>query len=209
MGIVRVGIVRWGLSEWGLSGGDCPSGDCPRSYCMGVLHGRMHLATRYWPKDIQRLQVFVGTLLARGPWKISEWYHYDCQWSIPCLRYFARSLPWRHTGRDIVSNHQPHDYLINCSFRRRSKKTSKLRVTCFCAGNSPVTGEFPAQKASDAKNVSIWWRHHDLTIISFATNLNGHSESRTKLCRWISRNPEIGRLRLLIFRHGFGIGEAV
>ena len=27
-------------------------------------------------------------------------------------------------------------------------------------GNSPVTGEFPAQKASNAKNVSIWWRHH-------------------------------------------------
>ena len=29
-------------------------------------------------------------------------------------------------------------------------------------GNSPVTGEFPAQMASNAENVSIWWRHHDL-----------------------------------------------
>ena len=26
--------------------------------------------------------------------------------------------------------------------------------------NSPVTGEFPAQRASNAENVSIWWRHH-------------------------------------------------
>ena len=54
---------------------------------------------------------------------------------------------------------------IVCSaiyFRRRSKKTSKLRATGLCAGNSPVTGEFPAQKASNAENVSIWWRHHDL-----------------------------------------------
>ena len=42
----------------------------------------------------------------------------------------------------------------------RSKKTSKPRVTGLCAGNSPVTGEFPAQKASNAENVSIWWRHH-------------------------------------------------
>ena len=42
----------------------------------------------------------------------------------------------------------------------RSKKTSKLRVTGLCAGNSPGTGEFPAQMASYAKNVSIWWRHH-------------------------------------------------
>ena len=27
--------------------------------------------------------------------------------------------------------------------------------------NSPVTGEFPAQRASNAKNVSILCRHHD------------------------------------------------
>ena len=24
-----------------------------------------------------------------------------------------------------------------------------------------VTGEFPAQMASNAENVSIWWRHYD------------------------------------------------
>ena len=27
-------------------------------------------------------------------------------------------------------------------------------------GNSPVTGEFPAQRASNTENVSIWWCHH-------------------------------------------------
>ena len=42
-----------------------------------------------------------------------------------------------------------------------SKKTSKLRVTGLCVGNSPVTREFPAQRASNMGNVSIWWRHHD------------------------------------------------
>ena len=71
------------------------------------------------------------------------------------------TLPWRHNGRDGVSNHQPHHCLLNGLFRRRSKKTSKLRVTGLCAGNSPVTGEFPAQMASNAENVSIWWRHHE------------------------------------------------
>ena len=45
--------------------------------------------------------------------------------------------------------------------RRRSKKTSKLRVTGLCEGNTPVTGDIPAQKASYAVNVSIWWRHHE------------------------------------------------
>ena len=45
--------------------------------------------------------------------------------------------------------------------RCRSKKMSKLRVTGLCVGNSPMTGEFPAQlSASNAENVSIWWRHH-------------------------------------------------
>ena len=74
-------------------------------------------------------------------------------------------LQWRHNERDSVSNHQPHDCLLNQLFRRRSKKTSKLRVTGLCAGNSPGTGEFPAQMASSAENVSIWWRHHDIRDI--------------------------------------------
>ena len=72
----------------------------------------------------------------------------------------AITLRWRHNDRDGVSNHQPYDYLLNRLFRHRSKKTSKLHVTGLCARNSPVTGEFPAQKASNAENVSIWWRHH-------------------------------------------------
>ena len=46
--------------------------------------------------------------------------------------------------------------------RCRSKKTSKLCVTGLCEGNSPVTGEFPTQKASNAENISIWWRHHEV-----------------------------------------------
>ena len=74
--------------------------------------------------------------------------------------YSLKPLQYRQNGRDSVSNHQPHHCLLNRQFRRRSKKTSKLRVTGLCAGNSLGTGEFPAQMASNAKNVSIWWRHH-------------------------------------------------
>ena len=74
------------------------------------------------------------------------------------------ALRWRHNGHESVSNHQPYDCLLNRLSRRRSKKTSKLRVTGLCAGNSPGTGEFPAQMASNAENVSIWWRHHGLPL---------------------------------------------
>ena len=40
------------------------------------------------------------------------------------------------------------------------KKTLQLRITGLCAGNSPGTGGFPAQMASNVENASIWWRHH-------------------------------------------------
>ena len=49
---------------------------------------------------------------------------------------------------------------LNRLFWRRSKKQSKLHVTGLCAWNSPETAEFPVQMASNAENVSIWWRHH-------------------------------------------------
>ena len=78
----------------------------------------------------------------------------------PHFHWFHVRLQWRHNGRDGVSNHQPHHCLLNRLFRSRSKKRSKLFVTGLCTGNSPVTGGFPVQMASNAENVSIWWRHH-------------------------------------------------
>ena len=77
------------------------------------------------------------------------WWHFG--WNMP--------LRWRHNGCNSVSNHQPRECLLRRLIRRTSKKISKLRVTGLCAGNSPETGEFPAQMASNAENVSIWWRH--------------------------------------------------
>ena len=74
------------------------------------------------------------------------------------------SWQWRHNGRGGVSNHQPHDCLPNRLFRCRSNKTSKFRVTGLCVDNSLVTDNFPAQMASNAENVSIWWRHHVAVI---------------------------------------------
>ena len=61
------------------------------------------------------------------------------------------ALQWCHNERDGVSNHQRLNCLLKRLFRRRSKKISKLRITGLCAGNSPVTGEFPTQRASNAE----------------------------------------------------------
>ena len=61
------------------------------------------------------------------------------------------SLEWLHNGRDDVTDLQPNHCLLNRLFRRRSTKSSKLRITGLCVGNLPVTGEFPAQLTSNAK----------------------------------------------------------
>ena len=77
--------------------------------------------------------------------------HYDATESLHTLTIYiyllfnmdcgviSNPLQWHHNERDCVSDHQPHDCLLNRLFRRKSKKTSKLRVTGLCDGNSPVT----------------------------------------------------------------------
>ena len=72
-------------------------------------------------------------------------------------------LQWRHNGRDGVSNQRHPDCLLNRLFRHRSTKTSKLRVTGLCEGNSPVTGGLPSQRASNVAmcpfdDVMMRWR---------------------------------------------------
>ena len=100
-------------------------------------------------------------------------------WDHTGRRHSSRSLQWRHNGSDGVSNHHPHIYLLNLLFRWRAKKTSKLRVTGLCAGNSSVAGEFPAQMVWKAENVCICWRHHGKPIClvhSIVWNRRGWSE---------------------------------
>ena len=99
-----------------------------------------------------------------------------------CIIY-PKTLQWRHNEHGGVSNHRRLDDLLNRLFRRRSKKTSKLRVTGLCLGNSPVTGEVPAQRASDAENVYIW-----LTI----------DFDRQPLCQWRERLLGLGNTGYLL-----------
>ena len=133
--------------------------------------------------------------------------------------FHASALHWRHTESDDVSNDQPHDCLLNRLFSRRSKKISKLRVTGLYDGNSSVTGEFPAQRASNAVNVSIWWRHHALRHeVSNAviwpydstcreTNNIRSAHDRRLLCYPDSKNDQA--CQLSIHKYGLIIAQVV
>ena len=84
-----------------------------------------------WQNPLWRFQMTVA-------WKVTLQQQYALWIRCPVLLTFIHmTLQWRHNGRDCVSNHQPRDCLLNRLFRLRSKKTSKLRVTGLCAGNSP------------------------------------------------------------------------
>ena len=102
----------------------------------------------------------------------------DLHYSILALNHQNdnTTLLWRNNGPVSVSNHQPHDCLLNRLFRRRSKNTSKLRVTGLCAGNSPGTGEFPAHWPATRKcfhlMTSSWWEIDCGTIVTFINILD-------------------------------------
>ena len=76
---------------------------------------------------------------------------------------YCSSLWWRHNDHDSVSNHQPHECLFNRLFR--SKKTSKLRVTGLCVGNSPGPVNSPhegpvTRKMFPFDDVIMWSTNH-------------------------------------------------
>ena len=109
--------------------------DCPRSL------------TRTKQKVVWRLDLWSGKQKARGEGWLRA--HATRRISLPMWmpRGYCEPLLWRHHERDGVSNHR-HLYCLPNRLFSRSKKTSKLRVTGLWASN--------------AENVSIWWRHHAL-----------------------------------------------
>ena len=160
------------------------------------------------------------TLKGRHYVRLTKWYcitakamSYGKQspWTSVVLPY---PLLWRPNGHDGISNHQPHDCLPNRLFRRRSKKTSKLRVTGLCAGNSPETGEFPAQMASNAENVFIWWRHHadcrlGKVVVIFKSVLSKHMSLSLKVLLVKRLSDDFYRIPLMIFWVNIGSSDGM
>ena len=88
------------------------------------------------------------TTCVRAAWK----FHRICS----TMETLPVTSQWRHDGHDSVSNHQPHDCLLNRYSGTHQKKHQSSASLTFTG-----TDEFPAQMASNADNVSIWWRHHE------------------------------------------------
>ena len=108
-----------------------------------VESGPLHRFSPYIYWNHYRDTIWLLLPLTNGQ-QCGRFYNARCHHEYKSSFYNAQqsTLQWRHNGRNGVSNHQPHDCLLNRLCRRRSKKISKIRVTGICMGNSPVTGEF-------------------------------------------------------------------
>ena len=120
-------------------------------------------------KPIRKYNVYTneisGVYVCRSRHKV---YRIMCTWFCCTMlrcKYIIVVSQWRNNGRHGVSNHQPHDCLLKRLFRRRSKKTSML----CSAVNSPPPHTH-TQRANNAENVSIWWRHHVISWFMLSFN---------------------------------------
>ena len=89
----------------------------------------------------------------------------------PPNAYHIMTLQWHNNGHNGVSNHQQLDSLSNYLLWPTSKKHQGSVLLALWEGNSPVTGEFPTQRASNAEKASIWWRHHKMGHIETSVRL--------------------------------------
>ena len=93
-------------------------------------------------------------LLNKRFWILKSWIPIACWWVTHDSDVIMSSMALKSSASRLFAQQ---------FVQAQVKETPKLRVTGLCEGNSLVTGEFPAQRASNAENVSIWWRHHDTT----------------------------------------------
>ena len=130
------------------------------------------MANHIWSPDTNyNIINYIITLLHKysfviGPWPVvwSWWEEHFGEWQM--------TLQWCHDERDGVSNHRRLDCLLNrFFFRRKSMKISEFCVTSLCEGNSPVTGEFPAKRASNAENTIDWVSNTRLMQTRFRTSV--------------------------------------
>ena len=125
----------------------------------------------YWRHQLRRNYAFVCSLHRRAfAQRVMTMYCpvYTCMAITgPLNRHLT--LQWRrneHNASQITGVSIVHPTVC-------SKKTSKLRVTRLCGGNSPVTSESPAQRASNAENVSFVNIREKMTALYRHRTLDG------------------------------------
>ena len=115
----------------------------------------MHIAL--WPLNLRKVK-------NRQP----VWYF--CYWRDRLLtaltlwseKSYTTKIPDYYSGAVTLRLKSPATRLLVNSYSGPTAKETKIHTLSLYKGNPPVIGGFPSQRASNAKNVSTWWRHHGL-----------------------------------------------
>ena len=122
------------------------------------LQIRLYMGTVVYSYD-HSINIFRSDVIISSAGMVLEWFVHLC--CIVWARLKSHITVTSQWPRWLLKS--PVSPLFTQSFvQTQIKKNSKLRVTGLFAGNSPVAGKFPAQRTSNAENVSIWWRHHEV-----------------------------------------------
>ena len=81
----------------------------------------------------------------------------DCCLTAPSHYQPWYPLCWMHRSLSQITSLMIVYSAVNSDTDQRKHQSSASLA--FVGGNSPVTSEFPTQRASYVENVSIWWHH--------------------------------------------------
>ena len=86
--------------------------------------------------------------------------------TILCINTFLVQSPYFQYS-DVIMSAMGYQITVvstgnSGTVQRKHQSPASL---AFARGNSPVSGEFPSQRANNAENATIWWRHHDLSCM--------------------------------------------
>ena len=108
--------------------------------------------------------------------RVQGWLHcwmFSCSITMTsqCARWRLKSPAWRLFTQPFI--------------HAQIKENIKAPRHWPLCGNSPVTGEFPAQRTSNAENVSIWWRHHEVYVANTFPYWTNHYLAKLKRVKGI------------------------
>ena len=89
--------------------------------------------------------------------KQTIWKQFYCFYYIPILLHHYKDVIMSSMASQITSL----TIVYSCVYSGANQRKHQSSASLACVLSSPVTGEFPAQRTSNAENVSIWRRHHD------------------------------------------------
>ena len=130
-----------------------------------VTYTGQGIVLRRRPANERRRYIVTSSLIGWAHSQNDLWGLYDSTTSIHYFNYITSSSSYLHyiITSDVIMSAMAfqitsltivYSTAYSCTYQGKHQSSASLAFVW------PVTGEFPTQRASNAENNSIWWRHH-------------------------------------------------